>query len=157
VEIICTNMPKLTGLSTKLAIGFSGIARLSFVQHSPQHTSTIIPLGCSRCRFRESTRMNRIIGIVIVAAIGIANIVAIISRDRFVGSKVFAADQPVVRTDSKIQHLDLPTAGRPKNISATCTAWTDSCRACGRGPDGVFCSNVGIACQSSETHCVRPE
>jgi hypothetical protein len=35
-------------------------------------------------------------------------------------------------------------------------AWTDGCRACGRNPDGVFCSNVGLACQASEPRCTRP-
>lgn len=101
--------------------------------------------------------MSRIIGIAIVVAIGTAITVAIIFRDRFIGSNISAADQSIVRTELKRQHLDLPAAGMPKNISATCTAWTDGCRACGRSPDGVFCSNVGIACQSSETHCIRSE
>jgi hypothetical protein len=39
--------------------------------------------------------------------------------------------------------------------NANCTAWTDGCRSCGKGPEGVFCSNIGIACQSSQTRCSR--
>ena len=40
--------------------------------------------------------------------------------------------------------------------NANCTAWTDGCRACGKGPAGVVCSNVGIACLPSPPRCVRP-
>jgi hypothetical protein len=39
--------------------------------------------------------------------------------------------------------------------NANCTAWTDGCRSCGKGPEGVFCSNIGIACQPSPTRCSR--
>jgi hypothetical protein len=39
--------------------------------------------------------------------------------------------------------------------NASCTAWTDDCRSCGKGPSGVFCSNVGIACLPSLPHCTR--
>ena len=39
--------------------------------------------------------------------------------------------------------------------NANCTAWTDGCRSCGKGPEGVFCSNIGIACQPSQTRCSR--
>jgi hypothetical protein len=43
-----------------------------------------------------------------------------------------------------------------KGPNAACTAWTDGCRSCGKGPDGVFCSNVGIACQRSAPRCSSP-
>jgi hypothetical protein len=43
-----------------------------------------------------------------------------------------------------------------KGPNAACTAWTDGCRSCGKGPDGVFCSNVGIACQPSAPRCSSP-
>jgi hypothetical protein len=39
--------------------------------------------------------------------------------------------------------------------NANCTAWSDGCRSCGKGPEGVFCSNIGIACQPSQTRCSR--
>jgi hypothetical protein len=39
--------------------------------------------------------------------------------------------------------------------NANCTAWTDGCRSCGKGPEGVFCSNIGIACQPSQPRCSR--
>ena len=40
--------------------------------------------------------------------------------------------------------------------NANCTAWTDGCRSCGKGPGGVFCSNIGIACQPSQPRCSSP-
>jgi hypothetical protein len=43
-----------------------------------------------------------------------------------------------------------------KGANAACTAWTDGCRSCGKGADGVFCSNVGIACQPSAPRCSSP-
>jgi hypothetical protein len=80
-------------------------------------------------------------------------------------SLTIAADLPLVSRDSKTDNLGAPASkvdANPrlerfaKGRNATCTAWTDGCRSCGKGPDGIFCSNVGIACQASEPHCTRP-
>jgi hypothetical protein len=77
----------------------------------------------------------------------------------------FAADLAIVPRPSRTQH---PGAAAPKSDAgvrleefakgpnASCTAWTDGCRSCGSGPDGVFCSTAGIACQPSRPHCTRP-
>ena len=77
----------------------------------------------------------------------------------------FAADLPVVSRNSARQH---PSAGASKpdtetrleefakGPNASCTAWTDGCRSCGKGPEGVFCSNIGIACQPSQPRCSSP-
>src|ERR1700730_8455236 len=79
----------------------------------------------------------------------------------------FAADLALVPGHSKVHRLP---ASRPvSNVApeirleefatgpnATCTAWTDGCRSCGKGPNGVFCSNVGIACQPSQPRCSSP-
>jgi hypothetical protein len=77
----------------------------------------------------------------------------------------FAADLAIVARRSGHQH---PSAGTSKpdtgtrleefakGPNANCTAWTDGCRSCGKGPDGVFCSNVGIACQPSQPRCSSP-
>ena len=76
----------------------------------------------------------------------------------------FAADLAVVPRNSARQH---PGAGASKpdtetrleefakGPNASCTAWTDGCRSCGKGPEGVFCSNIGIACQPSQPRCSR--
>ena len=76
----------------------------------------------------------------------------------------FAADLPVIPRHSHQQPA--PSASRPgteprleqfaKGANASCTAWTDGCRSCGKGPAGVFCSNVGIACLPSQPRCTRP-
>jgi hypothetical protein len=66
-------------------------------------------------------------------------------------SETRKADGPATRIDIKMRLEEF--ANGP---NATCTAWTDGCRTCGRNPDGVFCSNEGIACQSSEPRCTRP-
>ncbi len=86
----------------------------------------------------------------------IAIIITIIFLDLSVESKIFAADLHVVRSHSETQNPRVPIVKMPKGLSSACTAWTDGCRTCGRNPDGVFCSNVGIACQPSELHCIRP-
>jgi hypothetical protein len=80
-------------------------------------------------------------------------------------STIVAADLAVVPGPSRTQHPSAP-ASRGNAVmrleefangpNASCTAWTDGCRSCGRGPDGVFCSNVGIACQPSAPRCTRP-
>jgi hypothetical protein len=44
-------------------------------------------------------------------------------------------------------------ASKAPNLN--CTAWTDGCRSCGKAADGVHCSNIGIACQSSEPRCTQ--
>jgi len=93
--------------------------------------------------------------------------------DLTAGTGPFAADLPLVPGHSKIQHHPAPS-GTPKvdaetkadteirleefanGPNAACTAWSDGCRACGKAPDGVFCSNVGIACQPSVPRCTRP-
>jgi hypothetical protein len=75
----------------------------------------------------------------------------------------FAADLPLVSGHSQI-HREAPASSGgvetrlekfAKGPHATCTAWTDGCRTCGRNPDGIYCSNVGIACLPSEPHCTR--
>jgi len=74
----------------------------------------------------------------------------------------FAADLPLIPRHSRTQHpaTSKPDTGRledfAKGSNAGCTAWTDGCRSCGKGPEGVFCSNVGIACLPSQPHCSRP-
>jgi hypothetical protein len=77
----------------------------------------------------------------------------------------YAADLPLVSGHARTQ---MPGSPAPKvnadtrledfarGPHAACTAWTDGCRACARNPDGVFCSNVGFACQAAEPHCTRP-
>jgi hypothetical protein len=76
-----------------------------------------------------------------------------------------AADLPLVPGRSQTQHREGPASKAgvetrleefAKGPHASCTAWTDGCRTCGRNPDGVFCSNVGIACLPSEPRCTRP-
>ena len=73
----------------------------------------------------------------------------------------FAADLPLIPRHSRTQHKATPEsdAGRledfAKGANAGCTAWTDDCRACGKNPGGVVCSNVGIACLPSRPHCTR--
>jgi hypothetical protein len=77
----------------------------------------------------------------------------------------FAADLPLVSGHSQTRHREAPASRVgvetrleefAKGPHATCTAWTDGCRSCGRNSDGVYCSNVGIACQPSEPRCTRP-
>jgi hypothetical protein len=52
---------------------------------------------------------------------------------------------------------ELPLEAFARGPNAACTAWTDGCRSCGKGPDGVvFCSNVGIACLPSKPRCSLP-
>jgi hypothetical protein len=76
-----------------------------------------------------------------------------------------AADLPVVPGHSHTQERasPAPKADREMRLeefaqgpNATCTAWTDGCRTCARNPDGVFCSNVGIACLASAPRCTQP-
>jgi len=84
------------------------------------------------------------------------------------GSGLYAADLAVVpghspskshappKDTSRINGAT-PLEGFAKGENAACTAWTDGCRTCGKGADGgVFCSNVGIACQPSQPRCTRP-
>jgi hypothetical protein len=76
----------------------------------------------------------------------------------------FAADLTLVPRHFGHQHPGTGTS-RPdtetrledfaKGPNASCTAWTDGCRSCGKGPEGVFCSNVGIACLPSQPRCSR--
>ena len=74
----------------------------------------------------------------------------------------FAADLPLIPRHSRTQHPGAsgPDTGRledfAKGTHAGCTAWTDDCRACGKNPNGVVCSNVGIACLPARPHCTRP-
>jgi hypothetical protein len=60
-----------------------------------------------------------------------------------------ASRTPKVSTEMRLEDF----ASGPH---ATCTAWTDGCRTCGRNPDGIFCSNVSFACQPSEPRCTQP-
>jgi hypothetical protein len=76
----------------------------------------------------------------------------------------FAADLILIPRHSGPQHPGAATS-KPdtetrledfaKGPNAGCTAWTDGCRSCGKGPEGVFCSNVGIACLPSQPRCSR--
>src|ERR1700682_5545078 len=97
----------------------------------------------------------------IVGALPLIGLLGLPDRTRL----TFAADLSLVSRDSKTDNLDAPASkvdANPrlerfaKGSNATCTAWTDGCRSCGKGPDGIFCSNVGVACQPSEPHCTRP-
>ena len=83
------------------------------------------------------------------------------------GTGLYAADLPLVPSPSQAQHpaptreISRPDAGMrledfAKGPNAACIAWTDGCRTCGKGSDGVFCSNIGIACVPSEPRCTRP-
>ena len=96
----------------------------------------------------------------------IATIVAILFLGpNFGASATSAVDLPLVSSHSQTQ---APVSPAPKAAAerrledfasgphATCTAWTDGCRTCGRNPDGIFCSNVGFAFQASEPSCTRP-
>jgi hypothetical protein len=81
----------------------------------------------------------------------------------------FAADLAVIPRHTGHQHpstvTSKPDISKPdtetrleefaKGPNASCTAWTDGCRSCGKGPEGVFCSNIGIACQPSQPRCSR--
>jgi hypothetical protein len=78
-----------------------------------------------------------------------------------------AADLPMVPRHSPIKRLPLPKDASRMDSgmrleefahgpNAACTAWTDGCRSCGKGADGVFCSNVGVACVPTEPRCTRP-
>jgi hypothetical protein len=96
----------------------------------------------------------------------IAAIVALLVLGLDPGTRsAFAADLPLVPGYSQTQHRGAPAAKAgveprleefAKGPHAACTAWTDGCRTCGRNPDGVYCSNVGIACLPSEPRCTRP-
>jgi len=83
------------------------------------------------------------------------------------GSGLFAADLVVVpghslskphappKDTSRIER-GTPLEEFATGANASCTAWTDGCRTCGKGSDGgVACSNIGIACQPSEPRCTR--
>jgi hypothetical protein len=76
-----------------------------------------------------------------------------------------AAELPIVPRHSPIKRLapakdasgaEMPLEKFAKGANAACTAWTDGCRSCGKGPDGVFCSTVGIACVPTQPRCTRP-
>jgi hypothetical protein len=96
----------------------------------------------------------------------IAAIVAMLTFAlNFEAQSAFAADLPVVSGHFQTQHrgglaskadVDMRLEEFARGPHAACTAWTDGCRTCGRNPDGVSCSNVGIACLPSEPRCTRP-
>lgn len=101
------------------------------------------------------TRLLQIAAVVAMSFLGL----------NFGVSATSAADLPLVsghsQTQAPVSPLPKITAGgRLEDFAsgphATCTAWTDGCRTCGRNPDGVFCSNVGFACQASEPRCTQP-
>ncbi|MGX7706914.1 hypothetical protein [Methylobacterium sp. Gmos1] len=46
-----------------------------------------------------------------------------------------------------------PTAVTSPAEDSGCREWTDSCRVCTRGADGVHCSTPGIACQREALRC----
>jgi hypothetical protein len=93
-----------------------------------------------------------------IAIVGLFALTASFTLD--IGSAL-AADLPLLPLHSRTHHKAAPAAdtGRledfAKGPNAGCTAWTDDCRACGKNPDGVVCSNVGIACLPSRPHCTR--
>ncbi|AWN54294.1 hypothetical protein [Methylobacterium sp. 17Sr1-1] len=45
-----------------------------------------------------------------------------------------------------------PTVASPAEDPG-CREWTDSCRVCTRGADGVHCSTPGFACQREALRC----
>jgi hypothetical protein len=59
------------------------------------------------------------------------------------------------KPDTSKPAAEMPLEKFATGANAGCTAWTDDCRSCGKGPSGVFCSNVGIACLPSVPHCTR--
>jgi hypothetical protein len=100
-----------------------------------------------------------------IAAIAVAFALAGLCGLTLGTQSTFAADLPLVVKHSKAPGVTVPASKGnaaerrleefAKGPNASCTAWTDGCRSCGSGPDGVFCSTPGIACQSSEPHCTR--
>jgi hypothetical protein len=93
--------------------------------------------------------------------------------DLALGTGSFGADLPLVPRHHGIQYHPASSGASKadteikagtemrleefaKGSNAACTAWTDGCRSCGKGADGVLCSNVGIACQPSVPRCSRP-
>jgi hypothetical protein len=103
----------------------------------------------------EMTRLFQIAAVLTLVFIG-AN---------FEAGAAHAADLPLISGHARTQEPGSPAPKVNANMrledfargpNAACTAWTDGCRACGRSPDGVFCSNVGFACQASEPRCTRP-
>jgi hypothetical protein len=93
------------------------------------------------------------------AIIGVAALIGLIALST---GLAFAADLAIIPRHS---HHHTTVAPKPDTetqleefatgANAGCTAWTDGCRSCGKGPSGVFCSNVGIACQPSQPQCTR--
>jgi hypothetical protein len=100
-----------------------------------------------------------------VAIIGLLALTGALALALATGSP--AADLPIVPGHSPIKRLPPPKDASRMNTgmrleefaqgrNAACTAWTDGCRSCGKGSDGVFCSNVGVACVPTEPRCTRP-
>ena len=93
-----------------------------------------------------------------IATIGMVALTGLVPRKDL----AVAADLAVIPRHSVISR---PATSKPAaemqlekfatGSNASCTAWTDDCRSCGKGPSGVFCSNVGIACLPSLPHCTR--
>jgi len=85
-----------------------------------------------------------------IATIGMAALTGLVPGTNL----AVAADLAVIPRHSVISK---PVTSKPEmplekfatGANAGCTAWTDDCRSCGKGPSGVFCSNVGIACLPS--------
>ena len=96
----------------------------------------------------------------------VASVVTMLLLDlNFGASATSAADLPLVSVHFQTQkpaspvtkvNVEMRLEEFAKGPNATCTAWTDGCRTCGRNSDGVFCSNIGFACQPSQPRCTRP-
>jgi hypothetical protein len=146
--------------------------RAAFAQTQPNSNDT--PCVAYVCDLSHGARLSKVVlvvhnltrGVAMTRFFKIASMITMALLDLNSGvSPIFAAGLPLVFGHSETQK----TGGRltkvdaemrleefAKGPSATCTAWTDGCRSCGRNPDGVFCSNVGFACQPSEPRCTRP-
>ncbi len=58
-----------------------------------------------------------------------------------------------------VAHVAPPRGLVPQPVAVSpaedpgCREWTDSCRVCTRGADGVHCSTPGFACQREALRC----
>jgi hypothetical protein len=99
-----------------------------------------------------------------VAIIGLLALTGALALTLATGSS--AADLPLLPGHSPVKRLPPPKDASRMDMgmrleefaqgpNAACTAWTDGCRSCGKGGDGVFCSNVGFACVPTQPRCTR--
>jgi hypothetical protein len=83
---------------------------------------------------------------------------------RFEAAPAFAGEPAPVSRPADTEKMDTQSSKVDAEMGleefgirqdTTCASWTDGCRACGRDPEGISCSNIGIACQVKEPHCTR--